>query len=511
MKKSFVKWGGYFSIVSLLISLLFASCTAGTNYVGTSSGGSGDYKITISTDTITNGTVTADKKSAAEGDKVTLTVTPESGYELDTLTVKDADGTAVTVTANSFTMPKSNVTVSASFKAALVTYSVTVGTMTNGSVTASKTTSIAKGSSITLTVTPDAGYELDTLSVKDAGGNDVTVTANAFTMPESDVTISATFKMALVTYSVTIGTIAHASSVTANPMTGISAGSTVTITITPEANYKVETITVKQGSTDVPTNAGTAGTYTFSMPSGDVTVNATLVPLYTITVPAATTPGTVTAKVGGVAATKAASGETVTVEISPNSGYEIETLKKDGSDVTSSISAGAYSFTMGSADVTITAAWKALEEDSCDVGSVVLNNGKFVKKDNTDKLSDAQKSAVVAVIFDATGKKGVGLKQERDIAWATEGAIGHGTKITALICTPSDPYVDGSADSSTFTGTTDGSTSLSVIKALSDYDATKYPAWAWIEGYATTASLTGTYASGWYMPSIKTCYEMSII
>ena len=114
--------GGYFSIVSLLISFLFASCTDGTNYVGGSSGGSGEYTVTISTETKTGGTVTADMKNASEGDTVTITVSPEPGYELDTLSVRDNDNKDVVVTTVSegteytFTMPEGNVTVDATFK-----------------------------------------------------------------------------------------------------------------------------------------------------------------------------------------------------------------------------------------------------------------------------------------------------------------------------------------------------------------------------------------------------------
>ncbi|MBE7008889.1 MAG: hypothetical protein E7422_07125, partial [Ruminococcaceae bacterium] len=55
----------------------------------------------------------------------------------------------------------------------------------------------AERDTVTLTVTPDAGYQLDTLTVKDASSNNVEVggTGNTrtFTMPGSNVTVSATF------------------------------------------------------------------------------------------------------------------------------------------------------------------------------------------------------------------------------------------------------------------------------------------------------------------------------
>ena len=72
------------------------------------------YTVTIGE--TTNGTVDADKATAAEGDTVTLTATPNTGYALYKWIVTDADGEAVTVnTDNTFTMPASAVSVSARF------------------------------------------------------------------------------------------------------------------------------------------------------------------------------------------------------------------------------------------------------------------------------------------------------------------------------------------------------------------------------------------------------------
>lgn len=76
------------------------------------------YSVTANT--VTNGTVTADKAEALEGETVTLTVTPATYYELDWLTVTDANGNVIAVDNNSFIMPGRNVTVSAAFKVSYV-------------------------------------------------------------------------------------------------------------------------------------------------------------------------------------------------------------------------------------------------------------------------------------------------------------------------------------------------------------------------------------------------------
>lgn len=72
-------------------------------------------------------------------------------------------------------------------------YSIIVNSASNGLIAASKPEAQA-GEKITLTATPAVGYQFASWSVKDASDNDVTVTDNAFTMPASDVTVSATFE-----------------------------------------------------------------------------------------------------------------------------------------------------------------------------------------------------------------------------------------------------------------------------------------------------------------------------
>ena len=83
-----------------------------------SSGSSGSYAV--SAPSAKNGDVTVSPKNASKGDRVTITVTPDKGYELDKLTVKDASGNKLKLTDKgngkyTFTMPGSKVTVSAEF------------------------------------------------------------------------------------------------------------------------------------------------------------------------------------------------------------------------------------------------------------------------------------------------------------------------------------------------------------------------------------------------------------
>ena len=77
------------------------------------------------------------------------------------------------------------------------TYAVSVDNMKNGTVTVSPTRA-SKGTTVTITVKPDDGYELSRLTVTDASGDRLTLTDKGngkytFTMPASKVTLAASF------------------------------------------------------------------------------------------------------------------------------------------------------------------------------------------------------------------------------------------------------------------------------------------------------------------------------
>ena len=76
-------------------------------------------------------------------------------------------------------------------------YDVAVSDGAHGSVTVSPK-SASKGSTVTVTVTPDKGYALETLAITDKNGNALDLTDQGggkytFTMPSSPVTVAATF------------------------------------------------------------------------------------------------------------------------------------------------------------------------------------------------------------------------------------------------------------------------------------------------------------------------------
>ena len=128
-----------------------------------------------------------------------LPIATRSGrYSFDGWYTKKNGGTKIT-TATLFdkdTTVYAHWTYTGSTGGGVTTYPITVKSAKNGDVTASHK-SAAKGTTITLTVDPDKGYVLDTLTVLDGKDKEIKLTEKngkyTFKMPDSKVEIQATF------------------------------------------------------------------------------------------------------------------------------------------------------------------------------------------------------------------------------------------------------------------------------------------------------------------------------
>lgn len=97
-----------------------ATATINTRKKSSSSSDTSAPTYGISTGKTENGKLTVDPANAAAGETVTITVKPDSGYQLDEITVKDKDGNTIKVKKQddneyTFTMPSGKVSVDATF------------------------------------------------------------------------------------------------------------------------------------------------------------------------------------------------------------------------------------------------------------------------------------------------------------------------------------------------------------------------------------------------------------
>ena len=155
------------------------------------------YTVSISNE-IENGTVAAEPASAEAGTKIQLTATPAEGYQLISYDVRGVEVNEVILVAEdgTFEMPAFDVSVSATFAEQL---DVTISDeIENGTVTA-EPAKAAAGTKVQLKATPAEGYRLDSYMVTCNHRDEVILVAEdgSFTMPNDDVTVSATFIKAI--------------------------------------------------------------------------------------------------------------------------------------------------------------------------------------------------------------------------------------------------------------------------------------------------------------------------
>ena len=352
-------------------------------------------------------------------DTVTLTV-EKTGTDIVTVTAKSGDTevalnevqeaaqdeaaaqatTEKAKTVYTFTMPNGDVAISVTKNAK--TYAVNKAETTNGKLEISPATA-AEGATVTVKVTPDAGYALKEnglkVTYKDADNNEQTVKvaegteANTYTfaMPAYPVNVSAEFAKE---YKVTVADTANKNGETKVSATAAVVGTEVTVTVKAADNYQLKadslTYSYKSGE-DTKTEKLTPnaeGKATFKMPAADVKVTAEYVEkkpeAYTVTVNKATN-GTVTAD-----KETAAAGDTVTLTVEADETmYSQAVLAEDGLKVADSKGAavacttgadGTYTFTMPADNVTVTATFEivayGVEVAPTEHGSVTFEGGK---------------------------------------------------------------------------------------------------------------------------------------
>ena len=240
------------------------------------------YDITYSVGP--GGTVTADKTQAVCQEIVTVTVTPNPGYEIDelkyTFEVRLPDGTPTgshatyPIENGQFSMPASDVTITATFKLKDYTITLLGGQPAHATVTVPATAHL--GEEVTVTVEPDPGYEVQemryafTAAPEGTGGQgvhvDYPIENGKFTMPAADVTISVTIKK--IDYTITVAEMQNG---TVEAPSTATVGDEVTLTVTPAEGYELETLTYTvEGSEPVEIQNNK-----FNMPAANVTINAT--------------------------------------------------------------------------------------------------------------------------------------------------------------------------------------------------------------------------------------------
>ena len=398
---------------------------------GSSSSGSGStsgsgsssttktYKLTSTTTggkvnfTVNGQTVT----SAAAGSTVTVVPAPNSGYGLDSISLKFADGSAVPkITDGTFTMPSCDVRVTATFKKGYYMGpssehgTVTLYNKSSGVVTSTA----AEGSEIKVVVNPDPGYVISRIYIQRNDGRykiikDLAKSGDSFTMPDCPVFVCVDYQD-VATYSLTKGSGTLNGSfklkVNGSEVTKAAAGAVVEVVCSPASGYtakdkNIDIINEAYGTTTHPTEGK------FIMPSSNVTVTVNFTKgeaeKYALTAKEVTE-GTVSFEVDGKEATSAEAGKVVTVKPQTKKAYAA--FEMSGYTVKSNYGEQSYSaadtFTMPASDVTVTPVFKAKTatvtgityNDDSIATAVVTANGRELSTGSVISVGETLKVSV---------------------------------------------------------------------------------------------------------------------
>ncbi|MHC4499949.1 MAG: InlB B-repeat-containing protein, partial [Planctomycetota bacterium] len=316
-----------------------------------------------------NGAVVVD-----DGNDVTFTATPNTGYEVDTWYL---DSNSVQVGGVTYTLTNVLVdhTVNVTFKPLQYTVTATYGA--NGTVDPNGAIVVNYGQDKLFTASPDIGYEVDTWSVD---GNSVQSGGNTYTLTNitADHTLNVTFKIQQFTVTASAGAnglIAPSGAITVNY------GDSQLFTATANLGYEVDTWSVDGNSVQ---SGGT--TYTLTNVTADHTLGVTFkIQQFTVTASYGAN-GSVDPN-GAIVKNY---GQDQLFTASPDVGYEVDTWSVDGN----SVQTGGNTYTLSNitADHTLNVTFKQLQYTvtaTYGANGSVDPNGAIVKNYGDDQLFTA--------------------------------------------------------------------------------------------------------------------------
>lgn len=299
---------------------------------------------------------------AYHGSTIWVGVEPNSNYKVKSVKVTDKNNVEVTLDTTyvakyntwAFTMPKSDVTVSVEFEldACAITTDIKNGTISG------ITSPAVIGRNVSFTLAPtDDTYKLDSYKVYKTDNESTTVDVTesngtyTFTMPDSPVTVSATFVKKKHAVTVDIQGETAGGTVSINKNSPVTVGEEVHVTVDTNAHYVLASLTMND--TDIMSSKS------FTMPNKAVTIKAafekTKHELVYVESPEK-------GKIQGITPNKALPwGTVLNFTVTPNPYYVIDYVAASINDVPTIIkpeAEGKYTYTTTPADTTIIACYK---------------------------------------------------------------------------------------------------------------------------------------------------------
>ena len=389
----------------------------------------GNGTVTFNSVPITN---TTGNFSVLYGSSATMTLTPDMGYQVSSVKLNGENVTA-NISDGSFTIPNitGNNTVRVDFEVIPVnTYSLTLVASIGGGITfngatvsgSSQSFSVNEGASVSLTVSPDIGFELTKLTLN---GNDVTseVLNNKITISDisQNTTVEAIFTKK--TYQLTIestggGQVVYGSNVIDNATNSFTVeyNASATLVVIPNEGYQLSKLTVNGKNV---TAAVTNNIYTIANISSSQQVNVSFekIPAKTFTLSINVGSGGVVSY-NGVEVSNTTrdfivnEGASTELDIVPDKGYRIKSVFINNKDMMSSIVDNSLSIKDIKFDTSVKVEFESIPINKYTILITVSSGGKLecngmsISNDSRSIAIDEGSSIELTVLADVQYKLG---------------------------------------------------------------------------------------------------------
>ena len=334
---------------------------------------------TITATAGTGGTAQPATQTVTAGQDASVAVAASDGYCIQQITVDgDVQFTAADASRTEYTVQFPAVDASHTVEASFAqVYTVTASIGAGGTVKFNgqpvadgASAAFRAGDTLTFTVEPDSGYQIASVQ---AGGDVLSGENGSYTYTvKGDCTIAVTFQK--LTYTVTAKVSGTGGKVSVSPEK-VEHGGSVTVTVTPEEGYTVDSVRTADGTLLTPNEDGT---YTLANVTEDQTITVTFQQqTYTVTAKVNGTGGKVS-----VSSEKVEHGGSVTVTVTPEEGYTVGSVQDNGADVTKQVENNTYTLTNVTADHDITVTFQKLTSRTVFTSEQLMDWAEEVRNGN---------------------------------------------------------------------------------------------------------------------------------
>lgn len=317
-------------------AILLSACSSGD-----SSSGEMQQRWSITANAGTGGSASPTSQDVIQGQIATITFTPAAGYD-----IAAASGCGGALNGNTYTTAPAitHCTVTATFARKQWTITTTAGA--NGSATP-LSQEIGDGERAAITITPDSGFDIDTVS-----GCDGTLNGNTYTTAPATANCTVAASFMLKRWTIIPGAGAGGAISPATPQQ-VQHGGGASFTVTPASGFDIGAVTGCGGTLN-------GNTYTIAAASANCAVTASFTPkLWTVIASAGAN--------GSAAPTSqvVSNGQNASITFTPNVGYALDSASGCGGTLAGNV------FTTGAvlANCTVTASFTAVHTVTASAGA----------------------------------------------------------------------------------------------------------------------------------------------